>query len=240
MHRNRSIPLFVVGCAALAGFLLTSCGISHAEEDGNPTAGQRSALSDSASCPPPYLRPVSCSIDLVNNTHTCASISAISIAFGPLVHQAVAKIDFRCYSAALIRTYYTSAPTGWVVNIGDSVSNNGWGGDAANQSNDAELQILDRGFSAYASDYGQAALVANQAGAASAGSYNDFLIADHWLDWSVGPSWYHVTDSSNLFALRGEPDSEGPINYDIYAAFNRVIYGTRSGSGCGYVNIHLQ
>ena len=43
-----------------------------------------------------------------------------------------------------------------------------------------------------------------------------------------------------LYALNGQPDTEGPVNYDIFASFNRVIAGNyRSGSGVGEVKVCL-
>lgn len=230
MHRNWPTPMSVVGCAALAGFLLTSCGVPPAEEEGAAIAEQRAALTT-----------VSCSIDLVRNTHTCAGIPAISFPVAPSAGKAVARITLSCKSSARIRTYYNSVPTGWVVNIGDSATNNGWGGDAATQSNDAEAQIFNQDLTVYASDYGQAGVVATHPGAAIAGSYNDFFIVDKWFGWGVGPHvGYHVTDSSNLFALCGEEDAEGQINYDIFAAFNRTISSSRAGTGCSRADIVIE
>ena len=47
-------------------------------------------------------------------------------------------------------------------------------------------------------------------------------------------------NSPYLFALAGQPDSEGPVNYDIDAAFNKVIAGDyRFGTGVGQVTVTL-
>jgi hypothetical protein len=46
--------------------------------------------------------------------------------------------------------------------------------------------------------------------------------------------------SPYLYALAGQPDSEGPVNCDVFAAFNRVIDGDyRSGSGVREVTLRL-
>lgn len=43
-----------------------------------------------------------------------------------------------------------------------------------------------------------------------------------------------------MFALAGQPDSEGLVNYDIFAAFNRVIADPfRLGSGAASVTVTL-
>jgi hypothetical protein len=60
-------------------------------------------------------------------------------------------------------------------------------------------------------------------------------IEDQKLDWGPGE-----LQSEHLFALGGQPDSEGPVNYEIFAGFNRTIYkASRSGHGLGYVRIFL-
>ena len=47
-----------------------------------------------------------------------------------------------------------------------------------------------------------------------------------------------------LFALNGQPDSEGAVNYDIYIGLNRVIdalsYPDRIGSGLSKVILTLE
>ncbi|WP_197046531.1 hypothetical protein, partial [Planktothrix paucivesiculata] len=45
------------------------------------------------------------------------------------------------YDVAEFEVQYDGVPTGITVNIGDSSTNNGFGGDGATQSNDAELNI---------------------------------------------------------------------------------------------------
>ena len=52
------------------------------------------------------------------------------------------------------------------------------------------------------------------------------------ISGGIGSPW--------LYALDGQPDTEGPVNYDIFASFNRVIAGNyRSGSGVGEVKVCL-
>ncbi len=50
-----------------------------------------------------------------------------------------------------------------------------------------------------------------------------------------------VIESSWLYALNGQPDTEGPVNNDIYASFNRVIAdgSDRFGSGAAKVEVCL-
>ncbi|MEZ4717116.1 MAG: hypothetical protein R2851_13675 [Caldilineaceae bacterium] len=46
-------------------------------------------------------------------------------------------------------------------------------------------------------------------------------------------------ESPYLFALDGQSDREGPVNFDIYAAFNRNITGDRLGVGVRNVTVTL-
>jgi len=60
-------------------------------------------------------------------------------------------------------------------------------------------------------------------------------VSNYYLGWGGGE-----LRSQYLYALDGQPDSEGPVNYDIYAAFNRTIYSAgRDGSGVTEVILTL-
>jgi hypothetical protein len=64
---------------------------------------------------------------------------------------------------------------------------------------------------------------------------------NEFLSWDNGSGVAGLAVSPYLYALNGQADSEGPVNYDIYAAFNRVIDGNyRIGAGVGEVTICLR
>jgi Mg-chelatase subunit ChlD len=134
---------------------------------------------------------------------------------------------------------FGEAPIGYSVNIGDSVSNNGDGGDDGDQSNDAEVQIIDDTLAIFAGDghlaTGSERMLGAWHGIAQAGSTVSMEIEDGkvWVD-GLG-----TITSPNLFALAGQQDDEGPVNYDIYAAFNRNITGERRGLGVDRVTVTL-
>ncbi|SHJ42559.1 hypothetical protein SAMN02745163_01935 [Clostridium cavendishii DSM 21758] len=123
-------------------------------------------------------------------------------------------------------------PTGFLVNIGDSSTNNGYGGDAGTQSNDSELQIENGTLSIYASDAGGGKLLFSEPNCAPANGririeiYNNTVT---YFNYTTGvvKTW----TSPYIFALNGQADSEGPINYKVYTATNNVISGGRPGSG---------
>ena len=136
---------------------------------------------------------------------------------------------------------YYGVPTGWTVNIGDSRTNNGHAGDGSSQSNDAEIQILKSNLAIYANDYGGSILLDNILDFAGHDSATVNLeVGNEFFAWN---NYFGTADSlsnSNLYALNGQPDAEGPVNYNIYAAFNRVVGSSyRIGSGVELVTITL-
>ena len=63
-------------------------------------------------------------------------------------------------------------------------------------------------------------------------------VVDCYLGWDGGQSG--ELQSDHLYCLDGQPDSEGPVNYDVYAAFNRTIGAAwRNGSGVTKVTVIL-
>lgn len=154
--------------------------------------------------------------------------------------------------AVSITLHYSGIPTGISLNIGDSQSNNGFGGDGASQSNDAELQIGSLLGLENEDEYNDMYVFGRDGYLAARGSesfmhvYNvakkkekiSFVIANGRFKYQNDkiPQQGEIK-SSWLYALAGQPDTEGPINHDIYASFNRVIAGGRYGTGVRKVEI---
>lgn len=94
-----------------------------------------------------------CAIDLNSNTHTCQGIPAITFVSQPANHQAVVKVNFDpkvyTHTKAIFEVSYNSSPTDWTVDICDSKSCNGYGGDAGDTSNAAEAEILNTNLNVY-------------------------------------------------------------------------------------------
>lgn len=134
------------------------------------------------------------------------------------------------------------------VNIGDSRTNNGGSGDAATQSNDAELNIGRvegdvKDLFIFGNDD---SFPSNELGFVSnfvpgANSVINFTVKNEFLAWNNNQGFSGSLNSPFLFALDGQPDSEGSINYDIFASFNRVISSrSRFGSGVSEVTVCLR
>lgn len=185
----------------------------------------------------------SCTIDLVANTHTCSGIGALRFILSPSGGKTVVtlKLDPRTsgFFQARFDVTYNAEPSGFTVNIGDSATNDGGGGDARTQSNDSELQIFFRQFSLVGNDDSTPSRVLRVLeGFAENGKTISFTVSNNHVDWRTAAGATGAVDSPFIYALDGQPDGEGPINYDIYAAFNRVIGDPgRSGSGVSRVVI---
>lgn len=183
---------------------------------------------------------ISCTIDLLNNTDDCDSVSAITLV-APLENsQAVAKIDLSPtagYRKAKFELTYGSTIAGWTFNLGDSSTNDGYGGDGNTQWNDSEFQILNTQGAIYASDFvpnNPSRLLQEIPGIIAPNQTHTIEVSNEKLN-------YNDTDfiSPYIFALAGQDDPQG-INYDIYVGMNRVINNSsRNGSGLEKVKITL-
>jgi hypothetical protein len=160
--------------------------------------------------------------------------------------EAVLKItlDGSPYNLAMFQVQYTATPSGDVnVNIGDSSADDTGGGDAGTQSNDSEVHVGRGGgvpttMWAYGSPGGgELAQVPNFA---ANGVTATFVVRNNFVSWDNSQGVSGSLSSPYLFALAGQPDSEGPVNYDIYAAFNKAVAGDyRFGTGVGQVTVTL-
>lgn len=151
------------------------------------------------------------------------------------------------FVAAVFQVRYDAEPAGSVnVNIGDSRTNNSGGGDAGTQSNDAEISIgrqetqFSKDLFVHGKDGTPVPELAHIPNFAGNGVVADLTVGNDFFAWDNHRGLSGSLTSPYLFALAGQPDSEGPVNYNIYAAFNRVIDGPyRLGSGVAQVNVTL-
>lgn len=137
-----------------------------------------------------------------------------------------------------VELYLTKQRKDWIFNIGDSRTNNGYGGDGATQTNDAEVQGKGTSFAAYVSDKcrfpkKQPPLSYVFKNALGPGVYKITVqIANEFVRVQNNKGLNKYICSDCLFGLGGQSDKEGSVNYDVYVALNRVIAGTyRNGYG---------
>ncbi|MGL5065726.1 MAG: Calx-beta domain-containing protein [Microcoleus sp.] len=160
--------------------------------------------------------------------------------------EASVKIQFNGnVKKAKLIVEYEKKPSGWTVNLGDSPSNNGYGGDASTQSRDAEMQIVNQNLAVFGNDYNTPA-----GGELTQGKVPNFVnnssrveleISNEQLTWDNKKGIKNTLSSPYLYAIKNQPDATGAINSEIYAGFNRVISGpgNRIGSGANKVTILL-
>ncbi len=229
-----------------------------------PSAMFRSALAAAALavCGATQAAAVYYTIDLRGGANPAFVSPFISFVAGPADsngdgwYETVMKINLRDpalanpYQYAQFRVSYDGAPTGLTVNIGDSASNNGGSGDGGTQSNDAELQVGGLLGSTAAYDdlrvFGKDGTPpAEQTQVAvddvATLAHDLYLTAgNEYVAWDNGQGVAGERSSPYLYALDGQADTEGAVNYDIYAAFNRVIQSdARIGAGVGQVTVCL-
>ncbi|XP_052223870.1 signal peptide, CUB and EGF-like domain-containing protein 1 isoform X2 [Dreissena polymorpha] len=171
-----------------------------------------------------------------------------SLSNGSCASQAVVKVDFSGpYRGLELDLDYAKNPRLWTLDITDSPTGDGYGGDDGNTSNMAELQILNRqmriygnslpGYMEAISDGGL--LIRTIDDFASKGSKANIKISDERIDWSRGKIKDFLS-SKYLFTLNGQTPQYGDVEYDVYFGFNRVVAGNyRNGSGLCSVTLRL-
>ena len=150
------------------------------------------------------------------------------------------------YHVAEVRVEYDAQPTGQVnLEIGNSPTNDSGGGDAGTQGNDAEIHIGNA--DGHGTDLfvfgrdGSSGLIKRVPGLVGKGVVVTFTVSNGRVSWKNDRGASGDLSSPDLFALAGQPDREGPVNYDIYAAFNRAIAGPRRfGTGVSRVTVTLR
>lgn len=152
---------------------------------------------------------------------------------------AVVQVDVpaEC-TGVLALVEYSGVPVGWTVNIGDSDTNNGFGGDAASQptGQNAEVQVLNQTLSAYSAADNPAGVdtIASQHLALRDGALK-FVVEDQFVSWGQPFSNLASPQLEQLFFLPATPPAGG--NRTIYIGLNRVISPVNaqnlSRNGCG-------
>ncbi|KAL3842050.1 hypothetical protein ACJMK2_020115, partial [Sinanodonta woodiana] len=161
--------------------------------------------------------------------------------------QAVLRIDFSGkYQGAKILLQYGETPYLWTLDISDSRTGDGYGGDNGTTSNMAEVQIHNKqmriygnmlpGYMDASSDGGL--LIKTIDNFVNKGSRALIDISDERVEWRSKVKDF--LESKFLFTLNGQKPVHGEIDYYIYIGFNRVVAGSfRNGTGLCYATISL-
>jgi hypothetical protein len=130
---------------------------------------------------------------------------------------------------------YEGTPWGWTVNLGDSPTNDGYGGNSGGAEHAAEIQVLNQQLTVYNDPKipGQVDSMLNQQVSLTNGSLK-FGIADEILAVGQPRTILATPVTKTLFQI---PDSNlasnDPARSLIYAGFNRVVSGRPDRYGCG-------
>jgi len=193
------------------------------------------AARSAAQCPGPVVE-----IDLLNGT-VMGNNARVALAVPISAGRTVVTFDMTGCTEAIISVLYTSASsTGWTIDLGDSPTNNGWGGGVFGTTRqNAELQVLNHVVSSYASITGQ------QIGPA-------VPLPNSWLRIIVRNGYLFWGSPTTLVPLQGTfafPDPLGPQSDGnrFYLGINRVIqnltgapFPGRVGTGIRRVIINLR
>ncbi|KAK7087720.1 uncharacterized protein [Littorina saxatilis] len=141
-------------------------------------------------------------------------------------------------SASILMTFDES--TQWSFDIGDSVTNNGNGNDAGSQQRDAEVHGNNKDLTIAGSDK-----VENNGSYGVLHKSKGFLtgnvtavVANQRFEATSGNRFLYF-NSFKLFALRGQEDREGDVNYDVFFGMNRVIADDEDRVGSGLCRVEI-
>ncbi|OWF56009.1 hypothetical protein KP79_PYT26173 [Mizuhopecten yessoensis] len=163
--------------------------------------------------------------------------------------QVVLKLDFSGpYKEAKILLDYAEPPRLWTLDISDSPTGDGYGGDNGSTSNMAETQIHNKQFRIYGNNLpghmdasaNGGLLITTVDNFIRRGSTAKISISDERVEWKSGPHKDNIK-SRFLYTLRGQQPLYGTVDYNVYVGLNRVVAGNfRSGSGLCSATIALQ
>lgn len=137
-------------------------------------------------------------------------------------------------------TLSSGTRTGHMFNFGDSRTNNGYAGDASTQSNDAELHGTYPSPTLWSHDYCHTTNLMNTfTNLVTAGTSTVTVwISNEYVRIQTNTGHQERICSSCLWSLNGQSDNEGPVNEDVYLAFNRVVANT-ARNGVGVCNVKV-
>lgn len=184
------------------------------------------------SCPVPTETTV-CEIDLVDGSIACDNGTPISLypSFGSgLVYQ----LDMTDWTVA-VPEFETSDPSGYWFSIGNSPSNNGWGGDGSQFSNDTEMFMYNNTAIVWSNDISgsyQALTIPNSTD--PAGDFVTAVVCDGYFGWESSTVAADLT-TNDIFQIDGnesDPQAGGLNDTQLYLSVDRVIQSSfRSGLG---------
>ena len=148
-----------------------------------------------------------------------------------------AGVDMTGYTKVVVTSTITNG-SGWLLNIGDSETNNGYCGDAGSTSNDAEFFVIGKAAYLCRSDIGNSGYVWRDTAALNSSDSLVVTIADGSISYyaaSKGSGSQKTYAAADSFQLGGnEEDREaGRNDTNLWIGLNRVISGPSGRTGSG-------
>ncbi len=143
-------------------------------------------------------------------------------------------------------------PEGFLLNIGNSPTNNGGGGDGSTFSNDSELDVIvteaNSGgvLRAYANDFSNGPRLPGGSGAQPILRIDDFLAPFRRIDFEIGDQCLYAKGRKNstlqsefIYRLGGLDEEAGENDFTYWVGVNRVITGLSSRNGSGVQRVRF-
>lgn len=183
----------------------------------------------------------SCNVTVTGGTYTNCSNPVTVINSG--TNRRVLNIDLNQgfnWRTVIVR-YRVCNASGWTWNVGDSPTNNGYGGDAFDTEHDAEAQALNGTLSVYKSDIGGSSLSCQFVGPSNPSGCvtQQITVQEDLLKFDSNTNLSIPIDTCGGaflfdFPPYDEADSEDPSGLyadNLYVGLNQVVDGGRVGTG---------
>jgi len=181
-----------------------------------------------------------CYLDIDSGTITpsCSPILSNDVNVISTTNGLVIEVDMQDWSRLQVGTRIQN-PHHYSLHIGNSPSNNGWGGDSGQFSNDSEFHLYNDSVLVYGNDHIGSPLLHSQANAVPSGlPYVWATVCDGYFNWyawdptsNVG-SQFTVTDAVGLFQIDGNEQDVNASGNDtkLYIGLERTV-GSSSRTG---------
>lgn len=134
-----------------------------------------------------------------------------------------------------------SEPIDWTINLGNSRTNNGWGGDGSTTSNDSEMQLRHKRMEVFQSDMGGSGQVLDFPNALEPVDTTVTVVCDGYISWTSSTGSTSLA-SDYIFQIDGnEPDSQngtGVNDQNLWLGLDRTV-GSSGRNGDGVESVTL-
>jgi len=124
----------------------------------------------------------------------------------------------------------------WILNIGNSPSNNGWAGDSGHFNNDSEMQLFGYTLTVYHNDLaGNGQALTQHSAFDPDGDSATAIVCDSYFGWESSTVPYIDLFDAGIFQIDGdEPDVAAGVKNDqqLYIGINRTV-GSSGRDGVG-------